>query len=354
MADLKNPAPATAQSRTSALILLHWACRMISLIFTSMACLSPLAQAADKPQAAPTVVDVGVFLNNIRAINLKERKFQADFNLWFRWQGDAVNALDGFEVVDGQIDLKEELVKKKVGDTHYGLYRIVATIHNNFDLSKYPLDDHALQIQIEDVKHDLSELVYRPDTNHINRSAQVHVPGWNTGQFTAAVSVEKYPTRYGDTTLSTASPTTAAAVSSYSRFSFVQEIRRNGYGNFFKLFSMLFLAGILSFFAFRVRADYLDSRLALIVSGIFMAAITSSIIANSLPESDSFDMAEQLYLATMGFIFTTCLASLYTFKLHMADLQDKASLLSRRLGLVLPVLYVIVLALIVHLAHSEI
>ena len=297
---------------------------------------------------APVVVDVGLFLNNVPSVMLKERKFQVDFNVWFRWTGDAVNPLEGFEVVGGHIDLKEELVKKKTGNVNYGLYKMVATINYNFDLAKYPLDDHALKIQIEDVKRDSSELVYRVDTATTNVSPKVHVPGWDTGHFEATTAIIHYPTNYGD-------PEAAKSnESNYSRFTFSLDLIRNGYGNFLKLFSMLFFAGGIAFFAFWVRSDYLDGRLALIVSGIFMAAITANMISSSLPESDSFDMAERLYFATMAFIFATCLGSLHTFKIFLAGNEEKATLLSRRLGMALPVAYVIVNVLIVTLAHGEI
>lgn len=301
--------------------------------------------AADK---APVVVDVGIFLNNVPSVMLKERKYQVDFNVWFRWSGDAVAPLESFEVVGGHIDSKEELVKKKVGNVNYGLYKIVATISYNFDLAKYPLDDHALKIQIEDVKRDSSEMVYRVDTANTNVGPKVHVPGWETGHFEATTALTHYPTNFGD-------PEAAKATeSNFSRFTFSLELLRNGYGNFLKLFSMLFFAGGIAFFAFRVRSDHLDARLALIVSGIFMAAITANMISSSLPESDSFDMAERLYFATMAFIFATCLGSLHTFKVFVAGNEEKSNLMSRRLGIVLPVAYLVVNMLIVTLAHGEI
>jgi hypothetical protein len=303
------------------------------------------SSAADK---APVVVDVGLFLNNVPSVMLKERKFQVDFNVWFRWTGDTVNPLESFEVVGGHIDLKEELVKKKTGNVNYGLYKIVATINYNFDLAKYPLDDHALKIQIEDVKRDSSELVYRVDVANTKISPKVHVPGWETGHFEATTDTTHYPTNYGDP------EATKATESNYSRFTFSLDLLRNGYGNFLKLFSMLFFAGGIAFFSFSVRSDYLDGRLALIVSGIFMAAITASMISSSLPESDSFDMAEKLYFATMAFIFATCLGSLHTFKIFLAGQEDRANLWSRRLGMALPIAYVIVNVLIVTLAHGEI
>ena len=322
-----------------------WSICCALLVFCACALFSSFSHATEKH---PVAVDIGIFLNSIPSVALKDRKFQADFNVWFRWADDSLNPLESFGVVDGQIDLKEELVKKKIGDANYGLYRVVATIHNNFDLSKYPLDDHLLKIQIEDGRFDNNQMVYRADTTYSGASDRVHVPGWDVGHLNTLVEAASYPTNFGD--LSTSN--TKASI--YSRFTYSVDLHRNGYGNFFKLFSMLFFAGLLSFFAFRVRSDYLDSRLALIVSGIFMAAITANMISSALPETDSLDMAEKLYFATMGFILVTCLASLFTFKAHLSGQEEQARLLSRRLGATLPIAYVLVNILIVVLSHNEI
>ena len=315
----------------------------LALLFSMLLALP--SYAANK---TPTVVDVGIFLNNVPSVMLKERKFQVDFNLWFRWAGDAVSPTESFEVVGGHIDLKEELAKKKVGNDNYSLYKVVATISYNFDLAKYPLDDHALKIQIEDVKRDSTELIYRADTVSTSANPKVHVPGWNTGSLVATSALTHYPTNYG------APDAPKASESDYSRATFSLELVRNGYGNFFKLFSMLFFAGVIAFFAFGVRSDYLDGRLALIVSGIFMAAITANMISSSLPESDSFDMAERLYFATMAFIFATCLSTLYTFKIFLAGQEEKANSLSRLFGYTFPLAYILINVLIVALAHGEI
>lgn len=321
-------------------------CRWMNcLVLLFAALLSLPSHAADKN---PTMVDVGIFLNNVPSVVLKERKFQVDFNLWFLWTGDAVNPVESFEVIGGHIDLKQELAKKKVGNINYGLYKVVATINYNFDLAKYPLDDHALKIQIQDVKRDSSELIYRVDTTSTLVNPKVHVPGWDTGPLTASNTLTHSPTNYGDPEAPRASE------SDYSRATFSLVLQRNGYGNFLKLFSMLFFAGVIAFFAFGIRSDYLDSRLALIVSGIFMAAITASLISSSLPESDSFDMAEQLYFVTMAFIFATCLATLYTFKIFLVGLEEKANRLSKLFGYLFPIAYVLINVLVVVLAHGEI
>ena len=77
-------------------------------------------------------------------------------------------------------------------------------------------------------------------------------------------------------------------------------------------------------------------------------------ISSTLPETDALDMGEKLYFVTMGFIFATCLASVYTFKIHLRGLEEQANRISRQLGIVFPIAYVVVNVLIVMLAHNEI
>lgn len=322
---------------------------LLLLIAVAM-CAMPLGAVANDKVTPnqPTMVDVGLFLNSIPAVMLKERKFQADMNIWFQWEGDAINPMDAFSIVDGLIDSKEELQRNQNGKLNYGLYRVVSTIHYNFDLSKYPLDDHALKIQIEDKRWGSDKMLYRVDTANSKISNRVHVPGWRVGNFETASLLEPVTSNFGDT-----SRRVSEGVAT-SKAVFTLAMHRNGYGNFFKLFSMLFFACGLSFFSFRVRADHIDARLALIVSGIFMAAITASMIASSLPESDKLDMAEMLYFEAMAFIFSTCLLSLHTFKLFTRGDENQANKISKYSGIILPIIFVIVTTLIINLYHGEI
>jgi hypothetical protein len=293
--------------------------------------LFPASVSADSPGAR--AVDVGIYLTNIPFVNLKEKKFQADFYVWFRWKGDDINPIETFELVNGHIDSKDGLVKKDIGDIHYASVRVVATIYRNFVLTRYPLDNHPLKIQIEDGNASGTELRYRPDKTSSGISAKIEVPGWKVDSFDNYTSVTRYPTNYGDISRPGKVESTAP------RYTLSVMLKRAGYGNFIKLFSILFLAAGLAFCAFRVRSDYIDARVAFAASAVFMAVITQSALSTNLPESDSFGMADQLYYVSMGFIVATFLAIIYAFRLSMAGQEDRANKLSRSLGWTLPVAY---------------
>lgn len=291
----------------------------------------------------PRVVDVGIYLNNVPQVNLKEKLFQADFYLWFRWQGDDLNPMESFEIVNGSVDAKEGLVTKKIGNTHYAAARISATIHRNFNVSRFPLDNQPLKIQIEETSSSSGEVVFRADKQSSGFSPKIDVPGWRTASFEDYVSVTTYPTNYGDISL-------PATKSQYPRYTFKINLMRAGWGNFIKLFSILFLAAGLAFCAFRIQSESIDARIALAASAVFMAVLTQSALSTSLPESDAFGMADQLYNTTMAYIVITFLAIIHTFRMQLAGNDSGADRVSCITGWVLSVSYTAACALIVAFA----
>ena len=288
----------------------------------------------------PRVVDVGIYLNNVPQVNLKEKLFQAVFYLWFRWQGDDLNPMESFEIVNGSVDAKEGLVTKKIGQVNYAAARIRATIYRNFDVARFPLDNQPLKIQIEETSSSSGELVFRADKQSSGFSPKIDVPGWRTDSFEDYVSITTYPTNYGDISM-------PATTSQYPRYTFKINLVRAGWGNFIKLFSILFLAAGLAFFAFRIQSESIDARIALAASAVFMAVITQSALSSSLPESDSFGMADQLYNTTMGYILATFLAIIHTFRMQLAGNDSGADRVSCITGWTLSVTYVAATVLIV-------
>ena len=228
--------------------------------------------------------------------------------------GDDIDPLESFEFVDGHIDSKEGVVKKKIGNINYGFCRVAATVRENFDLSRYPLDKQKLKIRVEDTKFTAAEMSYCPGKANTAISPEIDIPGWRIAKSDSHESVTTYSTNYGDISL----PSNAG--SKYPRFTFSLELTRGGYAIFIKLFSMLFLAGGLTFCAFGLKSDHIGERFSLILAGVFLAAITQNTLTTVLPESDSFSMGDQLYNMTMVFIFLIFLACIYTYKIfHDGD-----------------------------------
>lgn len=292
------------------------------------------SQASGAELKGPKPVDVGIYLNNIPTVNLKEKNFQVDFSVWFRWTGEDINPVETFKLFNGRIDGKEVLEKKKIGNSNYALARVGATIFRNFDVSRFPLDSQTLKIQIEDGKLDGNAMTYVPDKANTNVSAKITVPGWTVGGFDSYNSVTSYQTNYGDSSLG------KDAEAQVPRYTFSIDLKRDGYGNFFKYFSLLFLAAALTFIGFCISSELIDTRFFLSTSSIFMAAFTGSALATSLPETSSFVMGDRLYQLTMAVIFIATLVFIYEHRVFGSDLA-RARRLSRQWGCGLTLAYLV-------------
>ncbi|MGE0608374.1 MAG: hypothetical protein AB7O62_14860, partial [Pirellulales bacterium] len=255
------------------------------------------AAAATNGDVPATIVWVGVYVNQIHEVSLKENHFTADFYVWFRWQGEAVKPLESFEVVNGRIDSKDKAYETMLGDENYAVCRVVTTITEFWDVSRFPLNNHELLIQIEDGENEAFKLRFVADTENCGFNPQVQTPGWELGQAAASVSEQQYKTNYGDTSLPTGNAST------YSRFVYGIPLERRGYGYFLKLFFGLFVATAISFLAFFIRPTEVDPRFGLGVGAIFAAVASEYVVTASLPDTNIMTMADQLHLLAFVFIF---------------------------------------------------
>lgn len=298
----------------------------------------PIASNAVPP--SPREVEVGIYVNNIPAVNLKEKKFQVDFNVWFRWKGDDINPVETFKIFNGHVDVKDVVEKKKIGDINYASAHVEATIYRNFNVDRYPLDSESLKIQIEDSKRDGNAITFAADKVNSNISSKLTVPGYIVRNFESYNSVTSYNTNYGDTSLG------QEAVAKYPRFTFSIELVRPGYKFFFKYFSVLFLAAALTFLAFWISVDMIDTRFWIVTSAYFLAAITGSALQSTMPETESFGLGDMLYNLTMIFIFISTAVMIHNHKVFSAN-DARAHRLTVLWGLGLPIAYIISTVIIV-------
>jgi hypothetical protein len=120
---------------------------------------------ADAPPAEPSVVTVGMYINRLRDVNLREGTYVVDFWMWFRWQNEELNPAQTFELVNGEILSRIDSEVTDDLDHKYTSVRLVARMYHVFDVDHFPYDNHTLNIDIEDVENEAHLQVYRPDVS---------------------------------------------------------------------------------------------------------------------------------------------------------------------------------------------
>jgi hypothetical protein len=250
-------------------------------------------------------VYVGVYVNQIYDLSLKDNRYVVDFWVWFRWKNDAYKPLESFEVIDGRsTSIEHKLYDPELKNGfHYAQARVTATTTRFFDVANYPLDNHTLHIQLEDSRYDAGVIHFLPDTENSFCDKEVQVSGWEIGKAIASVAPHVYETNYGDPT--------APKQSTYSRFDFAISIVRVGWGGFTKLYFALFISVFAGLLQFRVSPEEIIARLTLGVGAIIGVMTSQFVIVESLPDTDQLNMADKFHMLGILFVFISLAESVW-------------------------------------------
>lgn len=258
--------------------------------------------------AGPQKVYVGMYVNDIFGVSLADYKFEADFYIWFRWQGSGLKPLATFQTANGRINKKDGVIEKKIGDWNYASCRVTAVFQAHWDLHRFPFDKQVLALEIEDNESDVGLLQYIPDTENIAIDPEVRLPGWLITGSSNEVKQHKYTTNYGDTSL----PSGAQSV--WSRFALNVNATRPGIGYFFKLCWGLLIAMLIALVPMFLKPTD-GPRFGLGTGAMFAAMANAFVISNALPKDAGLTTADLFFSLALTAIFITLCQSLVSLKM---------------------------------------
>ena len=243
----------------------------------------------------PHVVRTGVFLNNLYDLNMDAHSFYADFYIWFKWKGDFdptnvefVNSIEKWSVTNTHFDNDTTPVHLKDG-TNYRIFRIEGRFLHSFSLNRYPLDEHALDIQIEIPDADADSLVYLPDTSTVAASVRpsLHLVGWEQKDCRLEQIFHDYGTNFGN-------PEENART--YSNLTYTVTLGRPF--SFFLLKMMLPLMVVLfmSLSALTMHPKHIDTRSSLPIGGLLTAVFLQQAYSDALPDTGYMVLMDKIYL----------------------------------------------------------
>ncbi|NBZ88807.1 hypothetical protein [Stagnihabitans tardus] len=293
------------------------------------------ATTTETPAAAPAghlEVSVGAYILRMSNVSPQTGSYDVDMWLWFRWKGGDLKPYESFEIVNGVISSRSEPQVQEDDGMQYATVRVQATVFHDFDVRRFPLDNHVLPIIIEDgvsIDRDLSYVA--DEGTAIDPS--VEVAGWKVAMQTPGIEVHKYATNYG---LRSAGD----AASDYSRLTFYVALDRTSWAPLFKSFWISALSVLLGLLAFLIKADDLDARFGMGVGSIFAASANTFVITGSLPPTTAVTLAEQINLIAVAIIFIAVFVSIWSLRLRYRDMEEASLALDRRAMWVLGSIYV--------------
>ena len=279
----------------------HLPLLILLLIATPLITVMPLPA-----RAAPEQISVGVYVADIQEIDLKSHSYRLDFYAWFRWKDPAIDPsksaefINMFDPADHVRTSLYDSPQKMPDGSFYTIIRDQGKFSSKFSLQRYPFDQQALPIIIEDNIHEASDLIYVADVSAkapLTLNPQIYLPGFSIGQTTLNISNFTYPTNFGDLRTTTQPD--------YSRAVFSIPVERPWLATGLKIFMPVLLILLCTALVLNIHPVYIEGRLGVVITALLTLVALQLTSASGLPEVDYMLMTDKVYLLSYLFIIAT-------------------------------------------------
>jgi hypothetical protein len=261
---------------------------------------------------------VGLYVERITEVSIRDSRFRARLDVWFNWQGEAFDPAAHLVLVDGIIESCTMQEETDEGDQHYRRYTLEVEIAKTFHIHHFPLDRHLLVIAFENGSTPRENLLFEPDRLNSAVSSRTAVHGYSIGPLESLEKPHSYKTSRGRPGQASGERSTF----SQARFGIV--ISRDSWGPFVKMFHALFVAVAIALLPCFIRPTDLDPRFGLGVGALFAAVANSYLIAALVPDTGEFSLADMVNLLGIVTILITLVES--TVSLYLYDHRGEREL----------------------------
>ena len=305
---------------------------LLAFIVSGTATAQTETASASEP-FAPLQVAFGAYVLRISRVSPQEGSADVDMWVWFRWNDDDIRPDLTFEITNGVITSRSEPDAFTEDGYNLSSVRVQARIFHDFDVNRYPLDNHTIHIMIEDSSEPNGGLVFTADQGSA-LDKHVNVAGWAVALQGVAVAPYVYKTNYGYRD--------GPSASAYSRIDMAITLDRQSYGPLFKSYWISGLAVILALMSLLLSAKESSARYGMVVGAIFAASANAINISSQLPPTTAITLAEQINLIAVGVIFACVFASVFSTRLMNRGLPARSQRLDRiAIGVICAVYFVL-------------
>ncbi|MBX2969998.1 MAG: hypothetical protein KF803_11560 [Cyclobacteriaceae bacterium] len=296
--------------------------RPFIILITLFLSIQVFSQDGFDDEAHPDTVKIGAYIISIHDINFQDKEYTLRFWLWALFDNVGFDLAKQLDIPNAKsIDEPQAIVDMVDGKT-WQLMKLRATMKQNWKVGNYPFDKQHLVVHVENTIFDKSQLVFVPDDLGSGYDRELTLDGWSISNFEVTTKDKEYTTVFGD-------PESDFLHSEYSSFDIVMGIERDGWGLFWKLFSGMYIAFLISMVSFGLAPREVEPRFGLPVGGLFAAVGNKYIIDSILPESNTFTLVDSLHAITFLVIFVILVISavaLYTINKGKAERSRKINL----------------------------
>jgi ABC-type transport system substrate-binding protein len=274
-------------------------------------------QPAAAPVAAVTTADpvsvyVGVYLRDISRFELEEGQFEADLDVWMKWEGSAEPPPLRFS--NGDLDVQDVVAQETEGKWHAMRWHVQGTFRGKFDLHDFPYDAQPLEIRVElpsSAAQDGAERAFRllPDAASSGMSDEFSITGW---VYERAFTVREFDTRLASDLGSVRQeglPRTGQVIA------YRIVMSRPFISYIIKFLLPLSIIILVSMSVFWMDEDRLDVRSSVGVTGVLSCIAFHFTQADTLPDVGYLVRADLLFLLAYTVVALALFVTLVVFRL---------------------------------------
>lgn len=274
---------------------------MLTRFFPLFATFGFLTATAKSDETATTAeITVGMYINDIHAINLSTHSYGVDLYLWFRWRDPEIDPINTFEFMnpfDPEALVETVIYDEPVPQPDGSLYQVIRAqglFTSKFPVNRYPFDRQNILIAIEDSQEGVPMQRYVADKEGLTLNSEVALPGYNIHPVALEIRDKEYKTAFGDLS--------QPDVSAYSRAEFIVPISRPAMHGVFKIFVPILLIIMSAGLALMLDPEHVEARVGLAITALLTLVAMQFTMLSGLPEVAYLTVIDQVFLASFFYV----------------------------------------------------
>lgn len=276
----------------------------------------------------PAIVVVGVYVNDVQALNLREHSYAMDVYIWFRWRDEEISPQESMEIVNpnelwGHTSelLYDEPIRLPSGEL-YQVRRVQGRFSRKFFFDNYPYDRQELVVEFEDSVHETNRLIYQPDVEAVAVNPRLKLPGFLVEPPRLTVEEFSYPTAFGDTR--------RTEPNAYSRARVSLPISRPTITITVKLLLPVLCVVLGASLMLLLKTTYVDARLGIGITSLLTVVAIQLAANETMPSVDYLILMDKIHLAAYVYVLAGLAIVLRTARQVDQDQVEAAQRFQRR------------------------
>lgn len=285
----------------------------------------------DDHTGPPYEIAVGVFVTSIYDMDFVGESYSTVFWIWATYDPKQLSEItegeyiffDRIEIVNAQeknLDPTEQYVVDNPDGSQYAIAKFSATLNQNWDVRHFPFDRQMLEITIESVGMDYSQIYFVPDLENSLVSSDFSLSGWKISPIQLKGLPYVYPSTFGDQN---------GVRGVYPRMLVSVPLERAGARIFVTAFLGFFVAYIIIAMLIVLDKEMLSDRLSLIMTALFAAIGNKYTIDFFFPTQVYFSLSDLIQVATFAIVAVGLINTVITIRLIKLGYDELARKLDR-------------------------